>query len=233
MISITYSNNGNHFYKMCFRETLRKPVIASFLQMKYYFCFLYHFRWVEDQAVADRLKKIWPHIIKMVTHWESIPKSSRLNSKSYDAVVKGVKDELTFAKLSFFSFIAGLLKPYLTKYQTDQPMIPFLAKDLEYIYKSLMRLILKTQSFDDCSGNDLQRVDLSNKSNYLKPKDMHLGFETAKVLQDLIVKSIITVPSVKAFRQECRQMIIDLLQKLLQKSPLSSPIVARSTAINP
>ena len=233
MISITCSNNGNHFYEMCFRETSRKPVIASFLQMKYYFCFLSHFRWVEDQAVADRLKKIWPHIIKMVTHWESLPKSSRPNSKSYDAVVKGVKDELTFAKLSFFSFIAGLLKPYLTKYQTDQPMIPFLAKDLEAMYKSLMRLILKTQSFDDCSGNDLLRVDLSNKSNYLKPKDIHLGFETAKVLQDLIVKSIITVPSAKAFRQECRQMIIDLLQKLLQKSPLSSPIVARSTAINP
>ena len=144
MISITCSNNGNHFYEMCFRETSRKPVIASFLQMKYYFCFLSHFRWVEDQAVADRLKKIWPHIIKMVTHWESLPKSSRPNSKSYDAVVKGVKDELTFAKLSFFSFIAGLLKPYLTKYQTDQPMIPFLAKDLEAMYKSLMRLILKT-----------------------------------------------------------------------------------------
>ena len=112
-------------------------------------------------------------------------------------------------------------------------MIPFLAKDLEAMYKSLMWQILKTQSFDDCSGNDLLRVDLSNKSNYLKAKDIHLGFETAKVLQDLIVKSIITVPSGKAFRQESRQMIIDLLQKLLQKSPLSSPIVARSTVINP
>ena len=153
--------------------------------------------------------------------------------KRYDAVVKGVKDELTFAKLPFFNFIAGLLKPYLTKYQTDQPMIPFLAKDLEAMYKSLRQLILKIQSFDDCSGNDLLRVDLSNKSNYLRPKDIHLGFETAKVLQELIVKSIITVPSAKAFRQGCRQMIIDFLQKLLQKSPLSSPIVARSTAINP
>ena len=112
-------------------------------------------------------------------------------------------------------------------------MIPFLVKDLEAMYKSLMWLILKTQSFDNCSGNDLLGVDLSNKSNYWKPKDIHLGFETAKVLQDLIVKSIITVPSAKAFRQECRQMIIDLLQKLPQKSPLSSPIVVRSTAINP
>ena len=78
----------------------------------------------------------------MVTHWESLPKSSRPNSKSYDPVVKGVKDELTFAKLSFFSFIAGLLKPYLTKYQTDQPMIPFLAKDLEAMYHVMIVLVM-------------------------------------------------------------------------------------------
>ena len=90
----------------------------------------FHFRWVEDQAVADQLKEIWPHITKVVRHWESLPKSRRPNSKSYDVTVKGAKDELTVAKLSFFSFIAVLLKLYLTKYQTDQPMIPFLAKDL-------------------------------------------------------------------------------------------------------
>ena len=120
---------------------------------------------MEDQAVANQLKEIWPHITKMVRHWESLPKSRRPNSKSYDVTVKGAKDELTVAKLSFFSFIAGLLKPYLTKFQTDQPMIPFLAKDLESMYKSLMGLILRKESFDDRFGHDLPRVDLSDKCN--------------------------------------------------------------------
>ena len=88
------------------------------------------------------------------------------------------------------------------------------------MYKSLMSLILKKESFDDRSGNDLLRVDLSGKCNYLKRKDIHLSFENANVLQDLIVKSIITVSSASVFRQEYRQMTIDMLQKLLQKKPL-------------
>ena len=171
---------------------------------------------VEDQVVADRLKEIWPHTTKVVRHWESLLKSRRLNSMSYDVAVREAKDKLTVAKLSFFSFIACLLKPYLTKYQINQPMIPFLAKDLESMYKSWMSLILKKESFDDCSGNDLLRLDFLDKCNYLKPKDILMGFETAKVLQGLTVKSIITVFSASVFRQECRQMIINLLQKLLQ-----------------
>ena len=115
-----------------------------------YFLFnkhLFHFRWLEDQAVTDRLKEIWPHITKVVRHWESLPKSRRPNSKSYDVAVKGAKDGLTVTKLSFFDFIAGLLKPYVTKYQTDQLIVLFLAKDLESMYKSLMSLILKKESF--------------------------------------------------------------------------------------
>ena len=88
------------------------------------------------------------------------------------------------------------------------------------MYKSLMSLILKKESFDDRSGNDLLRVDLSDKCNYLKRKDIHLSFENANVLQDLIVKSIITVSSASVFRQEYRQMTIDMFQKLLQKKPL-------------
>ena len=91
---------------------------------------------VEDQVVADRLKEIWPHTIKVVRQWESLLKSRRLNSMSYDVAVREAKDKLTVAKLSFFSFIACLLKPYLTKYQTNQPMIPFLTKDLESMYKN-------------------------------------------------------------------------------------------------
>ena len=96
-----------------------------------------------------------------------------------------------------------------------------------------MCLILKAESFDGLSGSNLLHVDLLNKDNYLKRKDIHLGFETAQVLQGLVVKSDITVSSARIFRQECRQMIIDLLKRLLQKSPLASLVVTKSTAINP
>ena len=154
-------------------------------------CFSFCSRWVEDLAVANRLKEIWPNIAKAINYWELLPKSCRPSSKSYDNVVKGVKDDLIVAKLSFFSFLASTLQLYL-KYQTYKLMVPFLSKYLEALYKNLMCLVLKPDAFfskylealcknlmwlvlkpdafDSLSGNDLLHVNLMNKSTSQKER---------------------------------------------------------------
>ena len=33
------------------------------------------------------------------------------------------------------------------------------------------------------SDADLKNVDLSNKNNFMKPKDMHVGFSTSRLLK--------------------------------------------------
>lgn len=85
--------------------------------------------------------------------------------------------------ISFFSFLASTLQPYLTKYQTDQLMVPFLSGDLGALYKNLMRLVLKPDVFDNLSGNDLLHVNLMDKSIYFIRKDTHLGFEISQIYQ--------------------------------------------------
>ena len=39
-------------------------------------------RWVEDKNVAERLISIWSSIVKIVNHWESLPKSKRPSCNS-------------------------------------------------------------------------------------------------------------------------------------------------------
>ena len=46
------------------------------------------------------------------------------------AVKDGVDDKLITAKLSFFSFFASLVEPFLKKYQCDKPTVPFMYTDL-------------------------------------------------------------------------------------------------------
>ena len=135
--------------------------------------------------------------------------------------------------ISFFSFLASTLQPYLTKYQTDQLMVPFLSGDLGALYKNLMRLVLKPDVFDNLSGNDLLHVNLMDKSMYLKRKDIHLGCETCQILQDIIGKSILSVSAASEFRQDCRKIIIDILLKVSEKSPLASPLFRNPTALDP
>ena len=46
------------------------------------------------------------------------------------------------AKLSVFSLVAGILQSFLVKYQTVDPMIPYLYTDLFKIIKKIMNLMV-------------------------------------------------------------------------------------------
>ena len=87
------------------------------------FCAL---RWTEYVAVADRLIEVWPNIKQIMNFWEKLSKSKEPCDRSYDTLKTAVLDELVIAKLGFFSYLAGMFKSFLTAYQADHPMIPFL-----------------------------------------------------------------------------------------------------------
>ena len=90
----------------------------------------------------------------MVNHWESLPKWKRPSSKSYENLLTAVNDNLIPAKLQFFSFIASLFKPFLLKYQSDKPMLPFLHDDLLKLVKKVLLQIIKPNLVHACPHCD-------------------------------------------------------------------------------
>ena len=73
-------------------------------------------RRVEDKQVAVKLLELWPSIVKMINHWECLPKWKRSSSKSYEILLTAVNDDLIPAKMHLFSFIACLFVSFLLKY---------------------------------------------------------------------------------------------------------------------
>ena len=69
-------------------------------------------RWVEDRKVAERLLEIWLHNSKVVAFWFKLPKSKQPKCKSFESVKEAAEDELTAAKLSFFSYLASIFQPF-------------------------------------------------------------------------------------------------------------------------
>ena len=97
-----------------------------------------------------------------------------------------VADDLIPAKWKFFCFIAEKVKPFLTKYQTEKPMVPYLYHDIVRIIRRLMQLIVKPEILDKCSTFlDYKGVDLDNKNTMVKPKNMNIGFGTRSLLTEL------------------------------------------------
>ena len=76
-----------------------------------------------------------------------------------------------------------------------------------------MCLILKSDAFDNFSVNDLLHVNLMDKCIYLKRKDIHLGFETGQILQDLIVKSIVSMSTASELTKSAGKLSIIYYQR--------------------
>ena len=123
-------------------------------------------RWIEDQPVADRAMEVCSSVVSSVKHWQSLSKSKRpKNNKSYGTLVEHHQDLFIPAKFHFFSFIAGILKPYLVIFQSDSPLLPFMFDEISIILYRLVRLVYKKKDVDDAIS--LRKV--MNKEFLLKP----------------------------------------------------------------
>ena len=116
------------------------------------------FRWVESKRAATLLIDIWENIKKVYAFWESMPKSKRPSSKSYLYVQESLDDELIIAKLQFFVYVAGIVEPFLTAFQSDKPMIPYFYFYLKSIIKQLLGIIVEPKIIDSCkTGKKIKR----------------------------------------------------------------------------
>ena len=187
---------------------------------------------MEDGKVADRLISLWPNMLKVFEFWEGLSKSKRPKCKSYSNVLAHIPDQLIVAKLHFFSHIAGIMKPYLTCYQGEGPMIPFMNDDILKFYTSLLAIVVKLTVLSKCkNGLDLMKLDLAEDDNILAPKKIHLGFAA----EDVIIRlgGDVETAKVKTLRGEARAFVVATCKKLAIRNPLSYVIVRNSIVFNP
>ncbi|KAK9976445.1 hypothetical protein ABG768_021650 [Culter alburnus] len=138
------------------------------------------------------------------------------STASYDAILAARGDPLVIAKLEFFLAIARSFNPFLQRYQTDEPVLPFLVKDLTELLMSLLRRFIKRELLQDQTPLQLTKMDISEEKKCvsLKSLDIGLGAESA-------IKALLGKPgnktgelSVLNFRRECLQCLVKVVKKL-------------------
>ena len=115
--------------------------------------------------MAKRLIEIWSNIKRLAKFWLSLPKSERPRSKSHEVVVEAVADPLVVAKLHFFSYVASLLKPYLKKFQSEQPVILYLQKELLLLCRNVLEMIIQPDIWSNSTGSQSTKIDFQ-KGNF-------------------------------------------------------------------
>ena len=164
----------------------------------------------------------------------SLPRFKQSKCKSYEVIKGAIKDPFIVAKMTFFSFIAGRLKPYLTIYQSQKPLIPFLYDNLQSLYKELLGLTIKSEVLgkgnDDCK--ELLKIDLRDRENHMKKKNMYVGFGTQQELLSRLKKDCITYSDLNDFRIDAREFLVTLLEKMFDKDPISFNIVKYTSVLD-
>lgn len=94
-------------------------------------------RWAENVKVCERAQSILPNLKKYIEAVE-VKKIKHPGTKSYETVQQMCRDPLINAKLAFIISVGKQVEKFLVEYQTDKPMIPFLAKDLASMVRNCM-----------------------------------------------------------------------------------------------
>ena len=192
------------------------------------------FQLQEDAVVVDRLIEIWDSIIKIVRYWEKVPKSKQPASKSFLKVQEAVNDTFAVAKFQFFSFVGSLFKPFLTKYQTSWPMLPYMYDDLKELVRNVLQLYVKYEVIEKCkAASDYKQINLSEKSKIVNKSKLNIGRAADVTIAKMKHQDIASKSEIDTYKQECLSFLLSTTKKLFEKTPLGSSIMRHASCLNP
>ncbi|XP_030847404.1 uncharacterized protein LOC115926629 [Strongylocentrotus purpuratus] len=189
-------------------------------------------RWLENLPVAERAISIWESVCAYVKAVEE-KKIPHPKNKSFETVSKCTHITDFLARLYFFISVAKLVNPFLTDYQTDAPMLPFLAEDLTRMLASLMQRFLKLDRSTITSPYKIMQVDVSSEAIQLPLAKLDIGFYTEKKLKDLKAKNIISELKVLEFRTQAKKFLAAMTRKLIERCPLKYALVRNIGCLSP
>ena len=173
-------------------------------------------RWVENIEPAKRAINILPNLRQYISKLESknykrgeftIP-----NCASYQNVKNYCSDPFAKAKLEFFIWFATPIEEFLTKYQTDEPMVPFLVQDLNKMAKYLAGSILKSDVYSE-KKNKILSLDLNESKNSKKSARFYFGYKTEKEIKSLKDSKSVKQEEIEKFLDEAGSCVKIFLKK--------------------
>ena len=120
-------------------------------------------RWVANVDVASRALEVLPNVKKyLAENSKKLPTSTTCKN-----IQLACSDAFISAKTQFFISVASVTEPFLRKYQTNSPMLPFMYSDLGSCVRSLTNRFVKREVLSAADTVvKLSKVDVTSKENW-------------------------------------------------------------------
>ena len=192
-------------------------------------------RWLENVPVAQRAMDIWPNVCVYVKA-VSVKRNdyTEPSSKSYRMVKDAVADRLMLSKLAAFMSIAMQLQPYLTAFQSDNPLMPFVCGELSSIVRALMKRIVKPDILDEATSTTrLLAVKYKEPANCLRPQKFDVGYLAGASTKELLRKKEISEGALLRFRNELASFVRAVISKIIENTPIGNAFARRLACLDP
>lgn len=181
-------------------------------------------RWLENIGCLERALEVFHHLETYVVN------SKLTDSKICKNLKEEIQDPLIKCKLAFFKTISVECEPFLRLFQSKEPLVPFLYSHLNDLLRSFMNRIVKPSKMTNATDiKSVMLLDLQEPTNLIEVDKVDVGFSTKKLLKEAKVPQ----REILGFKYECQKILVAIVKKLLDKSPLKYTLVKGLTSLNP
>jgi hypothetical protein len=183
-------------------------------------------RWLNNVEVATRALEVLPNIKKYISEKSgSLPKNITCQH-----IKEACNDPLIRAKTHFFISVAAVVEPFLRKYQTNKPMVPFMYQDMGGCLRNLMARFMKKEVLAEADTvTKLCKLDVKDSKFFVAHKDVDIGVAAKTELS----KCKLSERDIMQFRMECRTFLSAMTAKILERSPLKYTLVRSASSLVP
>ncbi|KAG8178496.1 hypothetical protein JTE90_023424 [Oedothorax gibbosus] len=114
--------------------------------------------------------------------------------------------------------MASFVELFLTEFQGNKPLTPFLYSKLYLLVKYLLQRFVKPSVLNSSNAFSMYKINLNDKQNLLKVEYVDIGFATKAAFKKC---KNVSSSDVEFFRSQCLVFMEGIVVKLLEKSPLS------------
>ena len=184
-------------------------------------------RWVDNVRVIEKNLELLPHVKTFVSIFTS---KTAPDTISFVKVKAACSDKLYEAKLKFFLSVANQLKPFLTCFQTDKPMMPFMAGELFNIIRGLAQCFVKRSVLEGAKSlTKLLTVDFTKEENCLSCLDVDIGFGAKAPLKNVQVSELLRLN----FQRNCIKFLTATTAKIFENSLVRYQMICRLSCLDP
>ena len=132
-------------------------------------------RWVEDVTVVERDLEMWSDVKQYVDTVKQ-GKAQTPKNKSFSVVAASCGDALFEVKANIFLSIANEVAHFLNRYQTNMPILPFLAPDMFQLIFNLLERFVKEEALAEVTSTaKLVQLDLTKSSLHKNTSEVDIS----------------------------------------------------------